>query len=167
MEYLSKIKKLCDEIDREQIKQVIETLEDNRWQTIFVVGNGGSAATASHMVCDLSRKLFSVICLNDNIPLLTATSNDDGYVNCFATPLASLAKPKDVLIVITGSGNSKNIIEALVTAKTIGMTTIGFLGFDGGQAKDLVDKYILIPSNEYGLVEDFHLILNHLITEKC
>lgn len=170
MKYLDKIKKLCDEVDARQIEKVISVLEGKLWagKKIFVCGNGGSAATASHLACDLgktSQMDFEVICLNDNMPLVTAIANDVGYEHVFSTQLAWLAHKGDLLLVITGSGNSANIIEAIKEAKGLGVATIAFLGMGGGKAKGMVDGYVLVPSDEYGPVEDFHLILVHLITE--
>lgn len=163
-DYLSKIRRLCKEIDEVQIKRVMALLEANKEKTIFVAGNGGSAATASHMACDLGRH-YKIICLHDNLPSLMANANDYGYRFSLAMRLVRLAKPGDILLVLSGKGNSENIIEAVRLAVSLHMRTIAFLGFDGGLVKDLVDEYIIVPSFEYGPVEDFHLILNHLIVE--
>jgi len=170
MKYLNKIKRLCDKVDVKQVERVIKILEKKLkdGKTIFVCGNGGSAATASHMVCDLvktSDKPFRVFCLNDNVPLMTAIANDVDYRCAFALQLAHLAHKGDLLIVISGSGSSDNIIEVAEVAVSIGMKTVAFLGKGGGEVKDLVDDYILVPSDEYGPIEDFHMILVHLITE--
>ena len=168
--YLNKIKKLCDNVDKKQIKRVIKILErkSNKGKTIFVCGNGGSAATASHFVCDLmktSEQPFEVVCLNDNMPLVTAIANDWGYEYIFSFQLVALANEGDLLIVISGSGNSDNIIEAMKWAKKMKMETVAFLGKGGGKAKGMVDECVLVPSDEYGLIEDFHMILVHLITD--
>jgi len=170
MEYLNKIKKLCDKVDTRQIKKIIKVLEGKleEGRMIFVCGNGGSAATASHFVCDLmktSGKLFRVVCLNDNVPLMTAIANDVGYKHTFLFQLASLASAEDLLVVISGSGNSANIVEVVRFASSMGMEIVAFLGKGGGKTKDMVDEHVLVPSDEYGPIEDFHLILVHLITE--
>lgn len=139
---------------------------------VFVMGNGGSAATASHFASDLSkntvvagRRRFRAICLNDNLPVITALANDLGYESVFVEQMRNLLRPGDVVIVVTGSGNSPNIIEALKYARSCSATTIAFLGFDGGKAKALVDAYIHIECNDYGLVEDVHYALGHFFRE--
>lgn len=176
-DYLGKIKIVCDAIDLEKVASIIEIIEKRieRGKTIFVVGNGGSAATASHIVCDLSKTILGknldsplkrarVLCLTDNIPLLTALGNDCSYDEIFSQPLKNLGEKGDLLLVITGSGHSKNIIKAVETAKELRINTVGFLGMDGGKVKKMLDEFILVPSNEYGPIEDFHLIINHLTT---
>jgi len=170
MKYLDKIKKICDEVDTKQVEKVIEILQEQllSGKTIFACGDGGSAATASHLICDLmktSDRDFKAICLNDNVPLMTAVANDLDYAQTFSFPLSRLAGKRDLLLVITGSGNSANIVKAVEYAKSIGMETTAFLGKDGGKVKDMVDNYVLVPSDEYGPIEDFHMILVHLITE--
>lgn len=175
--YLAALQKLSRQLDIERIVEIIKILERklNQGKTIFIAGNGGSASTASHMVCDLNktvlgknpksaRKRFRVLSLSDNVPSLTAIGNDLSYDLIFSEPLKNYGQKGDLLLIITGSGNSKNIIEAIKTAKSLRMETAAFLGFDGGKTKNLVDGYVLIPSFDYGPVEDFHLILNHLIT---
>lgn len=175
--YLNKIKNLCDKIDIEGIIRIIEVLEEKlkKGRTIFVAGNGGSAAAASHMVCDLGKtvlgkdistpkKRFRVICLSDNISLLTALANDVSYKVIFSEPLKNFGKKGDLLLAITGSGNSENILEVMKTAKKMQLDTVAFLGFDGGKVKRMADDYIVVPSDEYGPIEDLHMILNHLIT---
>jgi len=174
--YLDTIKSLTRQLDVKEIVKIIKTLERkmNQGKRVFIAGNGGSAATASHMACDLNKtvlgkspksnqKGFKAICLSDNIPLITAIANDTSYDFIFSEQLKNYGQKGDLLLVISGSGNSKNIIEAIKTVNSLKMETAAFLGFDGGKAKHLVDSYVLIPSFDYGPVEDFHLILNHLI----
>ena len=139
---------------------------------VFVMGNGGSAATASHFASDLSknvvvpgRKRFRVICLNDNLPVITALANDLGYDMIFVEQLHNLIRSGDVVIVVTGSGNSPNVIEAIKYARSCSATTVGFLGFDGGKSKPMLDAYIHIECNDYGLVEDIHYALGHCFQE--
>jgi D-sedoheptulose 7-phosphate isomerase len=139
---------------------------------VFVMGNGGSAATASHFASDLSkntvvpgRKRFRVICLNDNLPVITAIANDLGYDMIFAEQMRNLLRPGDVVIVVTGSGNSPNIIEALKYGHSCSATTIGLLGFDGGKSRPMLDAYIHLQCNDYGLVEDIHYALGHCFRE--
>ncbi len=139
---------------------------------VFLIGNGGSASTASHMANDLAKTAagqdggqgFRVIALTDNVPLLTAWANDASYDEVFARPLQGLAQPGDVLIAISGSGNSRNIIQAVQAAKALGLTTIGLLGRGGGAVRTLVDIAIEVPSHDYGPIEDAHLAINHLLT---
>lgn len=140
-------------------------------QTVFIAGNGGSAATASHMANDLLLGVaqtggtgFRAISLTDNIPIITATANDESYRNIFAKQLRALGRPGDVLIAISGSGNSLNLVEAVLVAREIGMSTIGMLGMDGGELRPLVDEKVIVASDDYGLIEGVHMVLNHSIT---
>jgi len=146
---------------------------------IFVVWNGGSHATASHFVADLVKTIFGknpllgiaqhpcdVECLSDNVPTLTATANDlpDGFDHIFSLPLEAKWSSWDLLLVITWSGNSKNILKAIETAKRKWLTVLGFLGFSGGKAKELCDHTVVIESDDYGVIEDMHSSLMHNIT---
>ena len=142
---------------------------------IFVAGNGGSAASAAHMACDLNKsvlsdsedtavKRFAVVALADNIPTLTAWANDTRYDQVFSQPLRNLAQVGDVLIVISASGNSKNIVHAAEMAKKLGLTTIGLLGFEGGAVRAALDQALVVHSNDYGYIEDAHMIVIHLVT---
>ncbi len=140
---------------------------------IYIAGNGGSAATASHWVNDLNKATkedgqpaMRVMSLSDNISWLTALANDEGYERVFAGQLENFARPGDVLIVISASGNSPNLLEAVEVARRNELLTIGFLGFDGGALKDRVDDYLWLPTEKgaYGLVESGHSFLCHLLT---
>jgi D-sedoheptulose 7-phosphate isomerase len=140
--------------------------------SVFIVGNGGSASTASHMAADLAKntigahmRRFRVMSLNDNISLLTALANDDGYENVFREQLVNLIQPGDVLIAISASGNSPNVLRAIEYAQSRHAQTIGLLGFNGGRAAETVDSAILVHSHDYGVVEDAHLVLNHILVE--
>lgn len=144
-------------------------------QKVFIAGNGGSAATASHMACDFQKttlgkshdqlpKRIRAIALSDNAPLISAWGNDVSYDLIFAQQLRNLADAGDVLLVITASGNSPNIIAALEAAKEIGVDTIGFLGFQGGKAKALCDISVIAESSNYGVIEDAHSIFMHMAT---
>lgn len=165
-------------LDLAEVEILLDILEKayGRGKTVFIVGNGGSASTASHMASDLDKtvlgknqdrltKRFRAVTLNDNVPLMTAWANDDRYEKIFGEQLKNLAQRGDVLIVITGSGDSKNILYAVRVAKALGLKTVGLLGFDGGKTRSLLDHYVLVTSHRYGYVEDIHLILNHLITD--
>ncbi|MDX3639996.1 SIS domain-containing protein [Streptomyces sp. MB09-02B] len=142
-----------------------------RGSTVFVAGNGGSAATASHMACDLAKTAvrgrpggLRVVPLLD-VSAVTAWANDVSYAAVFAGPLAAQARPGDVLIVVSASGNSPNIVEALACARAGSVETIALLGFDGGAARALADHVILANASHYGVVEDVHLAVNHMLTE--
>lgn len=154
----------------EEITKILEHARDNQ-SSIFICGNGGSWATAAHMVCDFGKntrtgksKRLKVIGLGDNIPSLTAYANDEGYERVFAEQLISLMKPADVLIAISGSGNSPNILRAIETAEQLQGVTIGLTGFQGGQLKNLVDHCLVVPSDSIEIVEDCHMIIDHLLT---
>jgi D-sedoheptulose 7-phosphate isomerase len=142
---------------------------------IYLIGNGGSSAIASHFANDLNKttlghkgekkvRRFRAICLSDNTPVLTAWANDAGYEKIFSEQLKNFAKPHDVLVAISSSGNSPNIIEAVKTAKEMQMPVVGFIGFDGGKVASLADAKIYIPSVKYGIVESAHDAICHLIT---
>ena len=171
-EYIDRLEQGLRKINPVAIEQVVETLENARRErrTLFIIGNGGSAATASHMANDL-QKLASqgkgaahrAIALTDNVPLITAWANDTDYEEVFTRQLEALAQEGDLLIVITGSGNSKNIVHAVKWAKAAGLKTIALLGFDGGIVKKLADHALLFAEDHYGRVEDAHMILEHMI----
>jgi D-sedoheptulose 7-phosphate isomerase len=114
-------------------------------------------------VYDETEKRFRVISMADNVSILTAFGNDLSYDDVFSQQLQNLVNKGDVVIALTGSGNSKNIVKGVETAKKAGAITIGFLGFQGGMLKDMVDHYILTPTDHYGRIEDVHLILSHVI----
>jgi len=172
--YLNELQDLIDRLPVEQIDRVIEVLREARRQRkqIFTMGNGGSASTASHFVCDLAKNTrlenyppFRVIGLSDNIPAMLAYANDEGYENVFSQQLASLVEPGDVVIAISASGNSPNVLKAVEVARKAGATTIGFTGFDGGKLAGMVDINLLVPSHSIEQVEDLHLVLEHMITK--
>ena len=176
-DYRTGLKAVLDALPAEDIQTFIEYLRDayDRDKLIFIIGNGGSAATASHMACDLGktvlgadtvspRRRFRPIALTDNMPLVTAWGNDASYETIFAQQLRNLATSGDLLIVITGSGNSANIVEAVRVADEMGVTAIGLLGFDGGFVKGLLEHAIVADSEQYGFIEDVHMVLTHLVT---
>ncbi len=171
--YLERLKAAVDAMPLERIAAMGEILYRayQHGQQVFIIGNGGSAATASHMACDLgmntaapNRPRFRVSSLSDNMPLVSALANDLGYERVFAEQLTNLARPGDVLISISGSGRSPNILEAMRYARERGATNIALLGFDGGDAIELADEHVLVPSSEYGIVEDLHLVVDHMLT---
>jgi D-sedoheptulose 7-phosphate isomerase len=171
-EYINQLQETLDLIDLDRIHAVIGILETARHENkqIFIMGNGGSASTASHFVCDLAKNtrqpgmpLFRVIGLADNMAILSAYANDEGYDSVFASQLANLVQPNDVVIAISTSGNSENVINAIRLAKQAGALTIGMTGFDGGVLGQITDVDLHVPSSLIEHVEDTHLILEHLI----
>jgi D-sedoheptulose 7-phosphate isomerase len=155
-----------------QIEHVIEMLIEAQWsgRTVYIFGNGGSAATASHFACDLSKGTiieglprFRVVSLTDNVGLISAWANDTDYENIFVEQLRGLVKPNDVVIGISGSGRSPNVLNAISLARKVGAKTIGFTGFEGGLLADMVDVPVVVPSDNMQRVEDAHLVLEHLI----
>ncbi len=136
--------------------------------TIFLFGNGGSAALASHLACDLGKgtingspKRFRALALTDSVPLMTAWANDSKYDNIFAEQLLNFVQPQDVAFAISGSGNSPNVLNALKAARKAGAFTVGLTGFEGGQMKDLCDVCVVIPSDNMQIIEDLHLCVAH------
>lgn len=175
--YIDELKRDLDNIPLEKIEALVHTLNEvhENHGHVYLIGNGGSASLASHMACDLSKgtlkryynngeKRLRVVSLVDNVALLTALANDLSYEEIFVQQLKSLLKPEDILIIITGSGNSKNLIRAAHFAKERKAKVFGILGFDGGELLHLVDDYIHLPIHHYGRIEDCHLVLNHIIT---
>jgi D-sedoheptulose 7-phosphate isomerase len=172
-QYLGNLCTVLQSLSLDDLERVLQRLEAAfiERRTVFIVGNGGSAATASHMANDLMLGVakeggqgFRVIALTDNVPVITAIANDHHYADIFSTQLRSLGQAGDVLIAISGSGNSPNVVEAVQVAREIGMTTIGFLGMGGGVLKTLMDAMVVVPSNDYGPIEDVHIVLDHLMT---
>lgn len=174
--YFGYLSDLLKQIDTKAISAFIEELEGARQKgnTVFIAGNGGSAATASHMANDIgldvlkksgTSKPYRVMSLTDNVPVMTAIGNDDGYENLFLCQLKIHYRTGDKLVVISASGNSPNIVSAARWVKLQGGTVIGLLGFDGGVLKDICDVVVLAqtPKGEYGPVEDIHMILDHLV----
>ncbi len=181
--YFQEMKQIIENLAREDIDRVVEALF-RAWkdgQTVFTMGNGGSASTATHFACDLSKvtivnnkKRLRSICLNDNIPLMSAWINDNGFDNLFSEQLRNLMRPRDVLVGISvhgGSGRdqaglwSQNLLKAMDVAKReFQGFTIGFSGFDGGAMKELADLCLVVPFPSTPQVESFHLVLEHLIT---
>jgi D-sedoheptulose 7-phosphate isomerase len=173
-DYLDRLSVSLAGIPREHIAGLGELLYRayHMSASVFIVGNGGSASTASHMAADLAKntigpqmRRFRVMSLNDNMSLLTALANDEGYENVFREQLVNLINPSDVLIIISASGNSSNVLRAVEYAKSRHAQTVGLLGFDGGRALELVDHPILVRSRDYGVIEDAHLVLNHILVE--
>jgi D-sedoheptulose 7-phosphate isomerase len=174
-QYLAEFNALMDRIDLEAVTGAVERLREarDRGATIFIAGNGGSAATASHLVNDLGkatkqsgRAHLRVMGLSDNVSWLTALANDEGYERVFSGQLENFARPGDVLILISASGNSPNLVHAAAFARDRGVCTVGILGFDGGKLKDTVDEVVWLESEigAYGPVETGHTVICDIIT---
>lgn len=172
--YCDYVQQLISEIDIESVKRVVDCFMEARRtdKIIFFAGNGGSAATASHFAQDMGevgRKIngkgFRTHSINDNVSALTAISNDYSYDHVFSLQIQHNFDPGDVLVVISASGNSPNVIKAVELAKEKGGSTVALVGFDGGRLAQICDHVVHIQSKkgEYGPVEDIHLILNHMI----
>lgn len=171
-QYVTELKQTLDHLPEAQINQTIDLLHQARadGRQIFIMGNGGSASTATHFVCDLAKNTrtdrmahYKVIGLSDNMAIFSAYGNDDGYDNVFALQLANLVQAGDVVIGISTSGNSGNVLNAIDLANRFGATTVGFTGFDAGKLGNMVDINIHVPSHCIEQVEDIHLMLEHLI----
>lgn len=174
-EYLREFSAVLEQVDLDAVQSVVECLRTARdaGGTVYVAGNGGSAATASHWANDLgkatkasSRAFMRVMCLSDNVAWLTALANDEGYDRVFSGQLENFGGPGDVFVAISASGNSQNLIEAVKLARGRGVLTVGLLGFDGGRLKNLVDEYLWLPTEpeQYGLVESGHSVLCDILT---
>ncbi len=171
-DYLSAVSSLLMEAPEEEIRKVAELLLDaySTGRQVFIMGNGGSAATASHFACDLQKtmgllgeKKFKVMALTDSTPLMTAWANDFEYADIFARQLATWLAPGDLVIGISGSGNSANIMKAIEYANNQSAVTIGMSGFNGGQLAQSARYNIIIQSDNMQHIEDVHMVLAHLI----
>lgn len=168
--YFERLKTTLDRIDKGAISKLMNLLEQSReeGQQVFIMGNGGSAATASHYVCDFNKgvslgqdKRYKFICLNDNIPSLMAYGNDLSYNDIFLYPLQTYFQKGDLVIGISGSGNSENVVRALEWANAHGGYTIGLTGYSGGKVKQLCKHNVHIPINDMQIAEDLHMVLDH------
>lgn len=173
--YLAELSNTLDKLPLHQIEKLRDILlrAYRESKQVFIMGNGGSAATASHFACDLAkgttignphmRQRFKVIALTDNVPLVTAWANDTDYENIFVEQLKNLLEEGDVVIAISGSGNSKNVLRAVQYANAKAAITIGLTGFEGGRLKDIAQECLIVSSNSMERIEDMHLILEHLL----
>jgi D-sedoheptulose 7-phosphate isomerase len=172
-QYFEELQRVVVAISHDSIDQMADALVRayEAGRVVYTFGNGGSAALASHLACDLGKgtaycnggKRFRVLALTDNIPTLTAWANDSSYEDVFSEQLRSFVQPEDVAFAISGSGNSKNVLNALHVARQAGATTLGISGFQGGQMKSLCDICMVVPSNNLQIVEDMHLATAHSI----
>ncbi len=170
-DYYEREKQVFDALDPNEFNTALNALlrhYDNE-DTIYVIGNGGSSATANHMVCDFNKgislslsKPFHVVSLTDNIPSVMAYGNDVGFEDVFYLPLKQWLKPSDMVIAISGSGNSHNVIKAVTYAKKIGAEILGLEGYDGGKLKAIADINIHAKVNDMQIAEDVHMTFVHV-----
>jgi len=171
--YFNYLSQILSSIDPQEVAAFVKTLlaARERGSTVFFMGNGGSAATASHFANDLAigtnsyHKPFRVLSITDNNAVMTAIANDFGYSDIFERQLRVLGKQGDVVVGISASGNSPNLLKAFDAAKAIGIKTVALTAFDGGQMRKVAEEGIHVPTGlkEYGPAEDAHMILDHLI----
>ncbi len=173
-DYLNRLKAVIDAFDLNTFEQMVEDIlaAYHRKAQIFIMGNGGSGATASHLTCDINKgccidlKLkFKMICLNDNMPTLLALANDISYQAVFVEQLKNFFNPGDLVIGISGSGDSENVLRAVRWAARNDGRTIGWSGFGGGRLADLVDQSFVVDSHDMQQVEDAHMIVAHMIMQ--
>lgn len=169
-DYFEREKATLDAISKNDLNTLMNLLVDakDKGKTIFIMGNGGSAATASHYVCDFNKgislgkeKRFKFFCLNDNIPTMMAYANDLSYADIFVEPLKNFMQTDDIVIGISGSGNSENVVRAIQYANGNGGITVGLTGYSGGKIKQLSKYNVHIPINDMQITEDLHMVLDH------
>jgi D-sedoheptulose 7-phosphate isomerase len=171
-DYLTELEATIHNLSRVEIEAVVEALLENlrAGKQVFIIGNGGSAATASHMMNDLNKYTlvegqprFRALALTDNVPLMTAWSNDAAYAEVFVEPLRNFLRAGDMLIAISTSGNSPNVVRAVEYANGQGALTVGFVGDRGGKLAAMAKLVVRVPSDHIGQQEDGHMILDHVI----
>ena len=173
-EYYEREKKAIDSLNREELNDAMNALlaAYERGATVYVFGNGGSSATASHMVCDFNKgtcydleKKFKFVCLNDNLPILMAIANDDSFENVFVYQLKDRLKKDDLILAISGSGNSHNVVKAVEYAKSIGTEVIAMTGYSGGKIRKMADHFLHVPVDDMQITEDLHMSFDHMIMQ--
>ena len=174
VDYFNRHKAAVDMIAPETVNELMNVLLEARdnGKTIFVMGNGGSAATASHYMGDFNKgasigkdKKFRFICLNDNLPTMMAYANDCSYDDIFVGPLGNFMQEGDVVIGISGSGNSRNVVKALEWANEHGGITVGITGYNGGVVKAISKVNVHVPVNDMQITEDLHMMLDHCMMQ--
>lgn len=170
--YIEMEKQVLDSLNEKEINEVMNVLESARLKRkrIFICGNGGSASTASHLECDFNKGIsydqdikYDIECLSDNVPMMMAIANDIGYEDVFVVPLRNKLKAGDVVIGISGSGNSENVVRAFDYANGMGADTIALTGYNGGKLKKIAKYGIHVNIDNMQIVEDVHLVLNHMM----
>ena len=174
LDYLDQLKELLDIFPHERFEEIGQALMSayDKEKQVFIMGNGGSGSTASHFACDINKgccygleKKFKVICLNDNMSTILAYANDLSYNNIFIEQLKNLLQPGDIVIGISGSGNSENVLLAVSYAKEKDAVTIGLSGFDGGRLAQMVDLPFVAAIDDMQKVEDVHMIVVHMLMQ--
>lgn len=170
--YYARLTNTIAQLDIEALNQAMNVLYDayQKGHTIYTCGNGGSASTASHLANDFNKgisydlkKKWHVVCLNDNVATLMAIANDDSYDKVFAKQLEGNITSDDILLAISGSGNSKNIVAAVEEAKRVGATVLGMTGYSGGKLYQMSDVRLHVPLDDMQIAEDIHLTFNHMM----
>lgn len=170
--YLDAVSGLLAGLSRDDIRKVADLVYDayNNGKQVFIMGNGGSAATASHLACDLQKglggmsdKKFKVMAVTDNIPIMTAWANDADYSDIFSEQIATWVQPGDLVVGISGSGNSPNVIKGIELANSKGAVTVGLSGFKGGCLAQVAQHGVIVESDNMQYIEDVHMVLSHLI----
>ena len=181
--YTENYKRVCDALPYDKISRMVDMLWETCLQSkaIFTMGNGGHCNTASHMINDLAKhtvssddktqvvaekRRFRAMCLNDSMSFVTGISNDMGYEHVFAEQLANWVEPGDVVIGISGSGNSPNVLAAFAVAREKGARSIALAGFKGGKAASAADLCITVPCDKMVMVEDFHMMISHMVADE-
>ncbi|MDP2647330.1 MAG: SIS domain-containing protein [Desulfobacterales bacterium] len=172
--YIDELKITLEAFNHAQFEKIVNRMLDafEQGKHIFVMGNGGSGSTASHFACDINKgccydleKKFKVICLNDNIPTMLALANDISYQAVYVEQLKNFFNPGDLVIGISGSGNSENVLEAIRFANAKSGFTIGLCGFSGGKLAQIVHEAFIVPSDDMQKIEDVHMIVVHIIMQ--
>jgi D-sedoheptulose 7-phosphate isomerase len=170
--YFGQLSRTVEQLPLETINRIVNVLLEAYDSNcmVYLFGNGGSAALASHFACDLGKgtvngngKRFHVLALTDNVPLMTAWANDSKYEDIFAEQLSNFIRPDDIALAISGSGKSPNVLKGLRIAREAGAYTIGLTGFQGGDMKDLCDLCLIVPSDNMQVIEDLHLSVTHAV----
>lgn len=170
--YFRRLSNTIEALNTDEITEAVEVIKAayEREATIYVFGNGGSAATASHFVCDFNKgisemrdKKFNLVCLSDNTPIVTAIANDISYEDVFYFQLKNKLKKDDLVLAISGSGNSKNVIKAVEYAKEVGTKVVGITGYSGGKLKKLADYNMHVAIDDMQITEDIHMSFDHMM----
>jgi len=173
-DYLSELKDLLDRFDHDNFEKIVDLILSayEKETHIFVMGNGGSGSTASHFACDINKgccmdldKKFKMICVNDSIPTLLALANDVSYDAVFVEQMKNFFAPGDLVIGISGSGNSENVLQAIQYANENNGTTIGLSGYSGGKLSKMVDVSLVADIHDMQKTEDVHMIVVHMIMQ--
>jgi D-sedoheptulose 7-phosphate isomerase len=171
-QYLKNLQCVIEKLDISEIDPICGVFKKayDEERTIFLMGNGGSASTASHIASDLNKDAclnaqikFRVMALTDNLPIIMAIANDISYDSIFLEQLKNFARPGDLVVGISGSGNSANVLRGIEFARQLGCTTVGVCGYDGGKLKSLVDVCFHVKINDMQIVQDIHLVLGHIL----